>query len=446
MTMPATTWSRRRFFLNTGLMTVAAPFVQSLNAQAAPLPRMVLLFSGNGHKRGQWATRRSDTDFDLLRISKPLEPFRKETILFKALNNYAMRKCKYATTKHGLGSGIAFTGTGVVGNGWPTGASIDQAVAARIGGKSPIASLQLGSGCHDTNVYGRTSYAEGGKPLAPEQVPSVAYGNLFKPVLDRVGGGGGAVAAGVDKVLARNRSVLDFVRQDVCTLRAELGAEDRKRLEAHCEGLREVERTLSGALTAGAAPPASGQCAVQGSLQSTKFNGGNYEQSVKDQIALTRLALSCRLTQVVSLQIGQAHGGVVASRVGVSGGHHHLSHWRGSGSGEEPYIKISVWYAEMVALLLGALKGVDEGGGSTLLDDTVLLWGSDVTDGEEHGEDDCPWAFFGGKNLGVKGGRMLDVGKRNTNDLLISMANLMGLADVKTFGHADLCAGPMPLT
>jgi hypothetical protein len=433
---------RRRFLGNTALMTVAAPFVQLLasrRAEAAAPRRMVLLFSGNGHRRGQWATRRSDTDFDLLRISKPLEPFKQDLILFKNLNIYAMRKCKFATTKHGLGSGIAFTGTGVIGNGWPTGASVDQIVAGRIGNQTPIASLQLGSGCHDTNVYGRVSYAAGGKPLAPEQVPAAAFANLFKPVLDRAMPGA-AGAAATDKLLARHRSVLDFVRNDVCELRAELGAEDRKRLETHCDSLRQVEKGLGGGdmLAAGASCKAPTEALVN-----ARFTASNYEQSVKDQVALTRLALACRLTHVVCLQLGQAHGGVTASRLGVGGGHHHVSHWRGSGAGEEPYIKVSVFYAEMVAHLLGALKAVDEGG-SSLLDNTVMLWGSDVTDGEEHGEDDAPWAMFGGRAMGWKTGRMLDVQKRNQNDLLISMAHAMGLPDVKTIGHEDLCSGPMP--
>jgi hypothetical protein len=342
-------------------------------------------------------------------------------------------------SKHGLGSGIAFTGTGVIGNGWPTGASVDQIVAGRIGNQTPIASLQLGSGCHDTNVYGRVSYAAGGKPLAPEQVPAAAFANLFKPVLDRAMPGA-AGAAATDKLLARHRSVLDFVRNDVCELRAELGAEDRKRLETHCDSLRQVEKGLGGGdmLAAGASCKAPTEALVN-----ARFTASNYEQSVKDQVALTRLALACRLTHVVCLQLGQAHGGVTASRLGVGGGHHHVSHWRGSGAGEEPYIKVSVFYAEMVAHLLGALKAVDEGG-SSLLDNTVMLWGSDVTDGEEHGEDDAPWAMFGGRAMGWKTGRMLDVQKRNQNDLLISMAHAMGLPDVKTIGHEDLCSGPMP--
>jgi hypothetical protein len=435
-------FSRRRLLGNAALMTVAAPFVRSLNALAAeaPPPRLVTLFSGNGHRRGFWATRRSDTDFDLLRILQPLEKWKGDMVLFKGLNAYAMRRCRYATTKHGLGSGIAFTGVGVQSNGWPNDASVDQLVAGRLKGQTPLASLQLGAGCHDTNVYGRVSYAPGGKPLSPEQIPANAYATLFKPVLERGASGGGS-AADAERLLARRKSVLDFVREDVCALRAELGSEDRKRLEVHCESFREVERGLSGA---GAAPADAKVCAPPSALLATKPGGATYEQALKDHIGLTRLALQCRLTSVVSLQLGQAHGGITASRVAVSGGHHHLSHWRGSGAGQEPYIKISVFYAQMVGHLLETLKAVEEPGGGSLLDHTVLCWGTDVTDGEEHGEDDIPWAVFGGRRLGVKTGRMLDAGKKNQNDVLIALCHAMGLRDVKTVGLPDLCTGPLP--
>lgn len=436
--MPLPIMRRRRFLLNTGLLAVAAPFVYRVNAsaQTSANARLLMLFHGNGHRRGQWASRVSDEDFELHQIAAPLDPFREQMILFDQLHHEVMQACSFSTTKHGLGSGIAFTGRPVVGNGWPTGESVDQFVADRIGGQTPLPSLQLGAGIHDTNVYGRVSFGKGGVALTPEQVPAAAYADLFAPLL---GGEGDAAAEEAKRRLARRLSVLDVVKDDVCALREELGAADRIRLEAHCEGIREIEQSLSGSVDGAYCEPLAGLVAEDGS-------DGNYQRTLEDHIALVRLAFSCGLTRVATLQLGQAHGGRVADQLGLSGGHHHLSHYASNGEpgGAQPYIEISTWYAQRVAQLLGALHSVEEEDG-TLLDNTVIAWGSDISDGEEHGEHNVPWAVFGGKNLGIRGGRMLDVGGRNVNDLLVSLCHAMGLEDVESFGEASYCSGPLSL-
>jgi len=427
---------RRRFLLNAGLLAVAAPFVHRLTAHAEEpsARRLVMLFHGNGHRRGQWATRYSDEDFELHRIAMPLEPFRDRMILFSRLHHNVMSRCSFPTTKHGLGSGIAFTGRPVVGNGWPTGESVDQFLAQRLGDTTPLRSIQLGAGVHDTNVYGRVSFGPGGMALAPEQNPATAYANLFAPLL---GGGKDGPSQEARDRLQRRLSVLDMVADDVCALRSELGADDRIRLEAHCDGIREIEQGLSGSLDGAHCEPLEG-------LIDQDWGSGNYEQVLRDHIALTRLALSCDLTRVVTLQLGQAHGGVTDDSLGVSGGHHHNSHYATAAGSDEPYIEISEWYTQRVVELLTELDGVNEEDG-TLLDNTMLMWGSDISDGEEHGEHDVPWAVFGGKNLGIRGGRMLDAGERNVNDLLVSACHAMGQSDVESFGEPDLCAGPLPL-
>ncbi|MEM9458712.1 MAG: DUF1552 domain-containing protein [Myxococcota bacterium] len=436
--MPIPVMRRRRFLLNAGLLAVAAPFVHRLDARGATTSRarLLLVFHGNGHRRGQWASRNTDEDFELHRIAAPLTPFRDQMILFDRLHHEVMQACSFSTTKHGLGSGIAFTGRPVVGSGWPSGESVDQFVAGRLGDQTPLRSLQLGAGIHDTNVYGRISFGAGGVALTPEQVPATAYANLFAPLL---GGEGGAAAEEAQRRLARRLSVLDLVGEDVCALRQELGARDRERLEAHCEGIREIERGLSGSVDGAYCEPLSDLVAEDGS-------NANYERSLRDHIALTRLAFACDLTRVATLQLGQAHGGRVPEQLGISGGHHHLSHYASNGEpgGDEPYIAISEWYSAMVAHLLGELQAVPDEDG-TLLDNTVIAWGSDISDGEEHGEHNVPWAVFGGSNLGVRGGRMLDAGDRNVNDLLVSLCNVMGLDDVESFGEPGYCSGPIPL-
>lgn len=432
--------TRRRFIADAALMTVAAPFVHALDARAETAPkRLVLLFSGNGHRKGQWATRRTDNDFDLLRITAPLAPYKAQMILFEGLDMHATRRSTFNTVKHGLGSGSAFTGTGVMDDGWPNGPSIDQMLAAQIGNASPLRSLHLAAACYDTNVYGRVSYAAGSKPVVPEQVPQTAYSRLFAPLLERVGASSPDLVA---QRLARRQSVLDSVRTNVCNLAAAVGAEDRRKLEAHCEAIRNLESSLSKPVST---PANAAVCPKLQDLSRNSTNNETYEKNLTDHIALVRLALACRLTRVVTLQMGQASGAIVARETLSAVTHHHnASHWKTSGGGEEAYIRISTWYSKRVADLAKGLMDVKEDNGS-LLDNTAVLWATDVNDGEEHGDEDVPWVVLGGKNLGLRGGRMLSVKGRHHNELLLSLAQRAGGSAIERIGPADLCPGPLEL-
>jgi len=432
--------ARRRFLRNAGLMTVAAPFVQMLapRAQASQKKRMVLLFSGNGYPDQEWLNIRSENDFDFLRVTKPLERHRSESLFFKDLEMPVMHLSTFATVNHGLGQGVAYTGAPVLGQGWASGPSIDQLVAKTLEGSTPLTSIQVGSGVHDTNLYGVIAYADANKPLPPEQIPARAYANLFEPLLGRAGSN----VESAQRVLERRKSVLDFVRSDICALSQELPAVDRARLERHCESLRDAERFVAASLEASrehldACKPLSG-------LQTLRHSAERYQTALLQHFELVKLAFSCDLTRVVALQLGQASGSVVAMQANAENRHHHnASHWK-TQDGIESYMRISAWYAKMVASFLDELKSVDEGGGNgTLLDNTVVSWATDVNEGEKHGTTNMPWALFGGKNLGLRGGRVVDVGKRTTNDLLLSLGHIMGRTELTYVGNREMTSGPI---
>lgn len=430
-------FSRRRLLGNAALMTVAAPFVRSLNALAAeaPPPRLVTLFSGNGHRRGFWATRRSDTDFDLLRILQPLEKWKGDMVLFKGLNAYAMRRCRYATTKHGLGSGIAFTGVGVQSNGWPNDASVDQLVAGRLKGQTPLASLQLGAGCHDTNVYGRVSYAPGGKPLSPEQIPANAYATLFKPVLERGASGGGS-AADAERLLARRKSVLDFVREDVGMFKRRLTGTDAANLDLYLEAIRDVERSM--AQNAPLLQQATASCDAKelGARAQAAPSGSSSKEAHKavydTQLAIAAAALGCGVRRVVTFTPHTNYNPVGSVDYhNVSHGQAPKSHWA----------EIDKWHAERFATLVGRLKAYG------VLSRTILVWGNEIA--EDHHQHDCAFVVAGGSALGIKTQQAIrypvvrgqrSEPNRSWNDLWVSVQKALGKkSDV--FGDAKFCTG-----
>lgn len=161
------------------------------------------------------------------------------------------------------------------------------------------------------------------------------------------------------------------------------------------------------------------------------------------------MALACDLTRVANFQWSGAHSGTVFSwlNIGIQGGHHSISHLFGDGGGASPiekYRAISKWYAEQFASFVARLKSIPEGGG-TLLDNTLVVWGNELTDGTFHRTNRMPFILAGGRNMGLVPGRYLTFDSAPHNNLLVSLCQAMGVKDQATFGDARYCTGPLPI-
>jgi hypothetical protein len=244
-------------------------------------------------------------------------------------------------------------------------------------------------------------------------------------------------AAELQNTLRDRQSVLDFLKDDIEHLRARVSREDKARLDAHLSGLRAIEQGLS----------ATPSAACQAPTLPAKIDAGameNFPTISKLQMDLMLLAHGCGFTNVSTFMFANADSWQYYPWIGVNEEHHEMSH-AGDDDREtlEKLVKINVWHAEQIKYMLDQLASAKEADGSSLLDNTLLLWGNELGAGNSHTYKDIPWLLAGGAGGYFKLGRFVQFKDRPHNDLLVSVCNAMGFDDVRTFGIPGVCTGPL---
>jgi hypothetical protein len=421
-------FSRRAFLGGLGSAAALAPFVPVLESEAGQAQhpkRLILLFSPNGSIHENWAPQGTETDFTLPTILAPLEAHRDRLVVLDGLE--VIRQG--LGDGHQMGMGSLWTGSKLLsgnfsGAGYAGHASVDQVIANAVGGDTPYRSLELGVQTGGANVWTRMSYAGANQPLPPEDDPQAVFDRLFA--------GLDADPAGVERLSAERKSVIDLVKADLASLQPHYGASDKVKVEKHLDAIRAIEtRNAAGAPT----------CDVpQVDLSMDPFANDNFPVTVRRQIDLMVMAMACDLTRVASLQCSKSVSQVVFSWLGQTGGHHDLSHLgENDPSMVSQMTAVNVWYAEQVRYLLDALAAVPEGEG-TLLDNTLVVWGNELGRGNSHSNHPVPFVLAGGAGGAMQGGRHLTFDRVPHNRMLVSLCRMMGM-DVDTFGDNDPGAG-----
>jgi hypothetical protein len=328
--------------------------------------RFVVWFNGNGIPEKYWIPVETGADYDLTPCLAPLAPFRSDIQVITGLDNPAARLPGPGNDHHrsmsALMTGTSFTGRGA---GAP---SIDQAIAARVGGETRFRSLQIGV-CQESfgeSVQRNMSWAGYDRPLPPEMLPHKLFDRVF-----------GARELGW---VERERSVLDAVREDARDLRKYLGRADQARLQEHLDSVRELERAIANL------PP-----------QYYHVDPPEYDGDMKDWPCIAKLqsdllahALATRQTRVASYMLTKCQGlsrfpwlGFTAAR------HHDYTHRDGKApgadgpDGQRILRDICRWHVEEFAYLIGRLKSIPEGEG-TLLDHTCLVYVHEHAEANDH--------------------------------------------------------------
>lgn len=268
------------------------------------------------------------------------------------------------------------------------------------------------------------SWHGSGTPARPESDPRRVFGRLFSDV--------DTGSSELEQMRMHRRSILDFTRSSTERLRCRLGAEDRMRLEAHLESIRDVERRLEGAGGATCAVPAA------------PGSGLDYPATARVQMDLLVTALACDLTRVGSVQMSRAVSGQAFPWLGSTRAHHALSH-DDTPAADEQIRRIDRWHAEQLAYLLERMKAVPEGEG-TLLDNTAILW---ITEGSlaGHGREAVDVVIAGRAGGYLRTGQYLEVDGVPHNNLLVELTNAVLPADatpITTFGNPEACTGGVP--
>jgi len=435
--------TRRHFLRAAGGASVALPLLSSLRAGAAAedFPkRLVLMYTPNGVVPEAWWPRNvtSESSWELNTIHQPLASF-KDRLLF--LGGVDLKVTDVGPGGlHQKGIGGLFTGQQLQSGdlfvdgcgqraGWANGISVDQQVAKKIGVGTPITSLELGVRATENDVQGRIAYAGPGAPLPPMNDPSEVFQRLFS--------GFGQNTDELAELRARRRSVLDTVQAQFKSVSGRVSSADQQKLEAHLTLVRDLENRMAATNNGSTACVAP---AVPARLDP------NIEDDMPViaglHLDMLATAFACDLTRVASFQISTSLNHIRYPWLDSLGEGHALSHMGPSDSNAfRELVARQTWHSQLLANFLTRLSQIPEGSG-TVLDNTLVLWGNEVAEGNTHAHENIPFITAGG-GWHFRTGRSLQYTSASHNDLLVSVLNALGV-EATSFGQADLCRGPLP--
>jgi hypothetical protein len=319
-------------------------------------------------------------------------------------------------------------------------------IANAFKGTTPFASLELGVGVGASaarppfgpvTAFTRMVYTGSGAPLTPENSPYKAFDRLFASVTT----GNPAAAAAAARRRMNRQSVLDALTDDYGALVQRVGGEDKQRVDAHLQALRDIEQ----ALASPGAEPSGGACARPDLGATMDVNAtANFPAVLKLQMDLLTRAFACELTRVATLQWSHSVSELVLSWLGLSDQHHELSHHGDSdGAAKTKLTTINTWFAQQFAYLVGKLKAEKDPTGASLLDGTALLWCNELAKGNIHGGDNALYVLAGRAGGAIPTGRFLRYdGAVPHNNLLLALVRAMGI-EAQSFGRPDWCTGPL---
>ncbi|MEN9578150.1 MAG: hypothetical protein RJA70_1159 [Pseudomonadota bacterium] len=420
-------------------------------AQAAARPkRLVIMYTCNGKVLNTWTPGEFGPNYTVSRTLKPLDTpaLRPHLTVLSGLQMQAA--IDRGGNGHNGGMTSMLTGLQSQAN-WGGGISIDQHIAQSLRAERPagsLPSLELGidSKKQYNSAYAYMSYSAAGSAnaVAADDTPLNAYMRAFSNVVVPMPTADQADArARLEREILARKSVLDFVQEDFKSISGRLGADDQARLDQHATLLRDLEGRLS---VGGAACTLPQQPAA----------ASNFPAVGQAQMDIISSAFACDVTRVATLQWAAAQSDTDHKEwaPGSDGRHHIMSHGaqptqgmppaQGDvGGNNEKLTRINTWYASQLAYLATALSKIDDGGGQTGLDNTAILWVTEVSEGPNHKFTDMPWLLVGGLGGALKKGEHIDVKGRNNNDLFITLGQAMGLPNFTTFGDPAYCTGPI---
>lgn len=401
------------------------------------------MYRPNGTIRDNWLPRATGTELTFGPILQPLEPWKSRIVVVDGID--IVRDTSFDDA-HGLGLVSFMTGGGVASEKgyrarFP---SVDQLLAAQVPAlKGPaLPSLQQ---IVDTRAYtafrGFLSYGVSTNlAVPPESRPVEIYNRLFATLMP----GAGAASENKEALLrarAAGRSGLDYLKKDLERVRALLPLDERSKLDAHAEGLREIERSLEReALPAAGASRGCGRPA-QPPVLPANSDAGHLEAG-QLHMTLLRMALACDLTRVATFMwsTGNSHVNFNALDPALkTGGHHNNSH---NPMNVAYLTAVERFYATRAGELLQDLDATPDPSGGTLLDNTLFLYMTEVGRGWDHSGRDAALFLAGGRGVNLRGGRLLSFPGRTPNDLWLSIARSFGHPAEK-LGEPSRNGGPL---
>ncbi|HEY7391328.1 MAG TPA: DUF1552 domain-containing protein [Bryobacteraceae bacterium] len=396
----------RRTFLRGMGVSLALPLLDSMlpaqtplsKTAAAPKSRFCGIYIPHGATMDKWTPAQEGAGFEFSESLKPLEKLRDRVLIVSNLAHPAAGGVgSDAGADHARSAAVFLSGTHPEKGSVHAGMTIDQVLAAHIGQDTPLPSIELaieevglncGSG-YGCAYYNTISWRTPTLPLPMENSPQVVFERLF-------GDGNNAAVR-----LARKKqdsSILDSVSDKVARLQNKLDSADRARLSEYLDDVREIERRIQ---------KAAEQSANEVNVPEAPVGIPEaFEDHLKLMFDLQVLAWRAEITRISTLMYARDTSGATYPASGVRDGFHTASHHSNVRANMDKFALINGYHVKMLAYLLEKLRSTPDGDGN-LLDHSVVLYGSSMSNGNQHDHDPLPIIVAGGANGQLQGGRHL---------------------------------------
>ena len=428
--------SRRTFLRGTGAV-VALPFLDAMapaqtpvrQSAATPKTRFACFYVPHGATMDKWTPATTGSGFEFSDILKPLEPFRERVNVISGLAHPYVAGAGGADVSaganHTRAAAVFLTGAvperGVQAH---LGVSADQLAARQIGQDTPLPSLELSieesvlacEAAFSCAYRNSISWKSPTDPLPMQNNPRLVFEKLF---------GDGNSTAERRSRRQESRSLLDSVMNQIASLQADLAPNDRRRLTQYLDDVREVERRIQRA-----------EASVRDDLTLPEQPSGvpaSFQEHLKLLMDLQVIAFQADITRVSTLMFARELSGAVYPETAIRDPFHNLSHHSNDRGNMDRFAQLNTYHMTKFAYFLERLKATADGDG-TLLDHALVLYGSSLSDGNQHNFSPLPIVLAGGASGQLKGGRHLQFPKdTRMSNLLAATLNTLGVP-TQTFG------------
>jgi hypothetical protein len=441
MTITGRHLSRRTVLRGLGA-SIALPFLDAMTPAFASTGGtkslgMAFVYVPNGIVMNQWTPAAEGPLAGLPPILSPLAPYREDLLVLSGLTHNTGRELGDGAGDHARAASTYLTGVHpkkTAGADIHVGVSVDQVAAQSIGKATRFPSLELA--CEDGRMAGSCdagyscaysnsiSWRTPSTPMPPEINPRAVFERLF--------------GSGFESPEARARrqrdekSILDFVANDTRRLSGQLGPTDRRKMDEYLSAVREIERRIE--------MTEKDNLEIAPAIDRPDGVPAEFDDYAKLMFDLMLAAFQTGLTRVSTFMLGREGSNRAYREVGISDSHHPLSHHRGNPELIEKLVRINAFHVEQLAYFVGKLKATPDGDG-TLLDHTLLVYGSGLSDGNRHDHGDLPVLLAGG---GLARGHIRYPKETPMTNLHLTLLDRVGVK-IDSLGDSNGELDPLPV-
>jgi Protein of unknown function (DUF1552) len=422
---------RRTFLRGVVGGAIALPLLDSMipaltaatKTAASPKTRLAFMYVPHGAVMDKWTPATEGAGFEFTPILKPLEPFRNQLLVVTGLANKAAESQGDGGGDHARSAPSYLSGIHPLrteGEDVRAGTTIDQIYAQKMGQDTPLPSLELGT--EDTGLVGvcdvgyscaymnSISWRTPTQPLPMEINPRVVFERLF---------GDGSNAADRLARKQEDRSILDSITGEVAHLQTGLGTRDRGKISDYLDNIREIERRIQ---------MAEKRASLNIEVPETPIGvPDSFDEHAKLMYELQVLAFQAEITRVSTFMVARDLSQRTFPQIGVPEPHHSVSHHGNNPAMIAKLEKINVYHATLFAYFLERLRATPDGDGN-LLDHSMVMYGSSMSNPNEHNHFPLPLLVAGGASGKLQGDRHVKFPERTPmSNLLISLLEKVGI-------------------